>query len=187
MLAGETNSSPAGSPPRHLLPLENGELLHSREFLRRYEQTPRLKKAGLARGRGANRAAGEPVPSVNDFPTASSLRGMSRTRVVVSTAGVGAARRPESWSQRIVDWWNLIPSEPFTCSPRGRGWDSRFARPWGWAMARRAVAPFVELTPAASATAPGLRRSTQWVPSPLGVGRPTWGGLRAGGGANNPP
>jgi Uma2 family endonuclease len=36
--------------PSRLVPLENGELLRSREFLRRYERMPRVKKAELIEG-----------------------------------------------------------------------------------------------------------------------------------------
>jgi len=50
MLAVETKSGAAGSSPSRLLPLENGELLHSREFLRRYERMPQVKKAELIEG-----------------------------------------------------------------------------------------------------------------------------------------
>jgi Uma2 family endonuclease len=49
-MAVASKSSAAGSPPRHPLPLENGELLHSREFLRRYERVPQVKKAELIEG-----------------------------------------------------------------------------------------------------------------------------------------
>ena len=50
MLAVEQRSSAAGTSTRRPLPLENGELLHSREFLRRYEGMPQVKKAELIEG-----------------------------------------------------------------------------------------------------------------------------------------
>ena len=50
MLAVETKSGTTGSSPGRPLPLENGELLHSREFLRRYERMPQVKKAELIEG-----------------------------------------------------------------------------------------------------------------------------------------
>ena len=50
MLAVESQSSAAGSSPSRPLPLENGEFMHSREFLRRYERLPQVKKAELIEG-----------------------------------------------------------------------------------------------------------------------------------------
>jgi Uma2 family endonuclease len=50
MFAVESKSSAAGSFPSRPLPLENGDSLHSREFLRRYERMPWVKKAGLIEG-----------------------------------------------------------------------------------------------------------------------------------------
>jgi Uma2 family endonuclease len=50
MLAAASKPSAAGSPPNRPLPLESGELLHSREFLRRYEHMPQVKKAELIEG-----------------------------------------------------------------------------------------------------------------------------------------
>ena len=40
----------AGSPPSRPLPLESGEFMHSRKFLRRYERLPQVKKAELIEG-----------------------------------------------------------------------------------------------------------------------------------------
>ena len=50
MLAVESKLSAAGNSSSRPLPLENGEFLHSREFLRRYEQMPQVKKAELIEG-----------------------------------------------------------------------------------------------------------------------------------------
>jgi Uma2 family endonuclease len=50
MLAVESQSSADGDAPSHPLPLENGELMHSREFLRRYERMPQVRKAELIEG-----------------------------------------------------------------------------------------------------------------------------------------
>jgi Uma2 family endonuclease len=50
MLAVETKPSPVGSRRVAPLPLENGEFLHSQEFLRRYERMPLVKKAELIEG-----------------------------------------------------------------------------------------------------------------------------------------
>lgn len=50
MLAVKNNSSATESAPPQVLPLENGEFMHSREFMRRYERLPRLKKAELIEG-----------------------------------------------------------------------------------------------------------------------------------------
>jgi Uma2 family endonuclease len=50
MLAAESKSSASGSASSRLLPLENGEFMHSREFLRRYERMPQVKKAELIEG-----------------------------------------------------------------------------------------------------------------------------------------
>ncbi|MBI5387011.1 MAG: Uma2 family endonuclease [Verrucomicrobia bacterium] len=50
MLAVENKSSAAGSSSSRPLPLESGEFLHSREFLRRYERMPQVKKAELIEG-----------------------------------------------------------------------------------------------------------------------------------------
>lgn len=50
MLAVESKSSAAGNDPSRPLPLENGEFMHSREFLRRYERMPQVKKAELIEG-----------------------------------------------------------------------------------------------------------------------------------------
>jgi hypothetical protein len=50
MLAVDNKSSAAGSCPSRPLPLENGDFMHSREFLRRYEGMPELKKAELIGG-----------------------------------------------------------------------------------------------------------------------------------------
>ena len=50
MLALGTQSDAVGAAANRPPPLENGELLHSREFLRRYQQMPQLKKAELIEG-----------------------------------------------------------------------------------------------------------------------------------------
>jgi Uma2 family endonuclease len=50
MLAVESKPSAAGSSGSCPLPLENGEFMHSREFLRRYERMPQVKKAELIEG-----------------------------------------------------------------------------------------------------------------------------------------
>ena len=50
MLAVETMPSPVGSRRVAALPLENGEFLHSHEFLRRYARMPLVKKAELIEG-----------------------------------------------------------------------------------------------------------------------------------------
>jgi Uma2 family endonuclease len=48
MLAVESKPGAAGNSPS--LPLESGECMHSREFLRRYERMPQVKKAELIEG-----------------------------------------------------------------------------------------------------------------------------------------
>jgi hypothetical protein len=50
MLAVDNKSSQSGDPASPLLPFENGDSLHSQEFLRRYERMPQLKKAELIEG-----------------------------------------------------------------------------------------------------------------------------------------
>ena len=50
MLAVASKPSVAGSCPSRPLPLESGEFMHSREFLRRYERLPQVKKAELIEG-----------------------------------------------------------------------------------------------------------------------------------------
>ena len=50
MLAVAAKPSEAESSSGRPLPLENGELMHSREFLRRYEHMPQVKKAELIEG-----------------------------------------------------------------------------------------------------------------------------------------
>ena len=50
MLAVANKPSAAGSSPSRPLPLESGEFMHSREFLRRYERLPQVKKAELIEG-----------------------------------------------------------------------------------------------------------------------------------------
>ena len=50
MSAVASKPSAAGSSPNRPLPLENGEFMHSREFLRRYERMPQVKKAELIEG-----------------------------------------------------------------------------------------------------------------------------------------
>ena len=50
MLAVGSKTSEVGSFPGHSLPLESGEFMHSREFLRRYERMPQVKKAELIEG-----------------------------------------------------------------------------------------------------------------------------------------
>ena len=50
MLAVAAKPSAAASSPSRPLPLESGDSLHSREFLRRYERMPRVKKAELIEG-----------------------------------------------------------------------------------------------------------------------------------------
>ena len=50
MLAVETKPGPIASRRVASLPLENGECLHSHEFLRRYERMPLVKKAELIEG-----------------------------------------------------------------------------------------------------------------------------------------
>ncbi len=50
MLAEAGKPSGAGSSPSRPLPLESGEFMHSREFLRRYERLPQVKKAELIQG-----------------------------------------------------------------------------------------------------------------------------------------
>jgi len=50
MLAVKSKPSLAGSSAYPPLPLENGEFMHSREFLRRYERMPQVKKAELIEG-----------------------------------------------------------------------------------------------------------------------------------------
>ena len=50
MLTSESKLSAAGSFPSRPLPLESGEFMHSREFLRRYERMPQLKQAELVEG-----------------------------------------------------------------------------------------------------------------------------------------
>src|SRR5664279_1336577 len=49
-LAVASKPSAAGSSPSRPLPLESGEFMHSREFLRRYERMPQVKKAELIEG-----------------------------------------------------------------------------------------------------------------------------------------
>ena len=50
MLAVAAKPSAAASSPSRPLALESGEFMHSREFLRRYERMPRVKKAELIEG-----------------------------------------------------------------------------------------------------------------------------------------
>ena len=50
MLAVAGKPSATGSSPSRPLPLESGEFMHSREFLRRYERMPQVKKAELIEG-----------------------------------------------------------------------------------------------------------------------------------------
>jgi hypothetical protein len=50
MLAVANKPSAAGRSPSRPLPLESGEFMHSREFLRRYEPMPQVKKAELIEG-----------------------------------------------------------------------------------------------------------------------------------------
>ena len=50
MLAVESKPSEAGNSPSRPWPLENGEFMHSKEFLRHYEQMPEVKKAELIEG-----------------------------------------------------------------------------------------------------------------------------------------
>jgi len=50
MLAEASKLSVAASSPSRPLPLESGEFMHSREFLRRYERLPQVKKAELIEG-----------------------------------------------------------------------------------------------------------------------------------------
>jgi len=50
MTAVETKPSVTGKTPGRPLPLENGECLHSQEFLRRYDRMPQVKKAELVEG-----------------------------------------------------------------------------------------------------------------------------------------
>jgi Uma2 family endonuclease len=50
MTAVESKPSVTGRSPSRPLPLENGECLHSREFLRRYDRMPQVKKAELIEG-----------------------------------------------------------------------------------------------------------------------------------------
>lgn len=46
----ESMPKATGSPPGPPMPLENGESMHSREFLRRYSRMPQVKKAELIEG-----------------------------------------------------------------------------------------------------------------------------------------
>jgi hypothetical protein len=50
MLAVASKSSAAANGPSHPLPLENGEFMHSREFMGRYERMPWMKKTELIEG-----------------------------------------------------------------------------------------------------------------------------------------
>ncbi len=50
MTAVECKPSLTGRAFGRLLPLENGECMHSREFLRRYDRMPHVKKAELIEG-----------------------------------------------------------------------------------------------------------------------------------------
>jgi len=50
MLAVESKPCTVGSPAGPPLPLESGEFMDSREFVRRYERTPLVKKAELIEG-----------------------------------------------------------------------------------------------------------------------------------------
>jgi Uma2 family endonuclease len=50
MLAVESKPGATGKSRSRPLPLESGEFMHSREFLRRYEQMPQVKKAELIEG-----------------------------------------------------------------------------------------------------------------------------------------
>jgi len=50
MLAVDNKSSQAGDPASPPLQFENGDSMHTREFLRRYERMPQLKKAELIEG-----------------------------------------------------------------------------------------------------------------------------------------
>ena len=50
MLAVAGKPSAAGGSTSRPLPLESGEFMHSREFLRRYERMPQVKKAELIEG-----------------------------------------------------------------------------------------------------------------------------------------
>jgi hypothetical protein len=50
MLPVAGKPSAAENSPSRPLPLESGEFMHSREFLRRYEYMPQVKKAELIEG-----------------------------------------------------------------------------------------------------------------------------------------
>ena len=50
MIAVAGKPSAAENSPSRPLPLENGEFMHSREFLRRCERMPQVKKAELIEG-----------------------------------------------------------------------------------------------------------------------------------------
>jgi Uma2 family endonuclease len=50
MVFAEKKPMPTGGSADRPVPLENGESMHSREFLRRYERSPRIKKVELIEG-----------------------------------------------------------------------------------------------------------------------------------------
>ncbi|HXP60992.1 MAG TPA: Uma2 family endonuclease [Dongiaceae bacterium] len=83
MLAVESKPGAAGNTASRLLPLENGELMHSREFLRRYEQMPQVKKAELIEGVVY---MGSPV----------SVRHAEPDGVIQTWLGAYASRHPET-------------------------------------------------------------------------------------------
>ena len=83
MLAVESKPSAAGNPPSRPLPLESGECMHSREFLRRYEQMPQVKKAELIEGVVY---MGSPV----------SVRHAKPDGVIQAWLGAYASRHPET-------------------------------------------------------------------------------------------
>jgi Uma2 family endonuclease len=83
MLAVESKPSAVGTSASSPLPLENGEFMHSREFLRRYERMPQVKKAELIEGVVY---MGSPV----------SVRHAKPDGVIQAWLGAYASRHPET-------------------------------------------------------------------------------------------
>ena len=83
MLAVEKQPGAAGNPTVVPLPLESGEIMHTREFLRRYERMPQVKKAELIEGVAY---MGSPV----------SIRHAKPDNLIQLWLGTYASRHPES-------------------------------------------------------------------------------------------
>jgi len=123
MLAVESKPSAAGSFPSRPLPLENGGFMHSREFLRRYERMPQVKKAELIEGIVY---MGSPVSANHAIPDG----------IIHGWLALYAARNPDT--QFMPNATVILDASTASDCPSHRCWPATPPKSWRhWPSANR--------------------------------------------------